>query len=113
MSRDYKLYLQDMLEAVEKIEGYLEGISFQQFTEDDMRRDAVLRNLEIVGEATKNLPPTLREKYSAMDWRKVAGLRDIVIHAYFKIDNNIVWDIVQNKLPELRRYVALILEQED
>jgi uncharacterized protein with HEPN domain len=113
MSRDYKLYLQDILEAVEKIESYLDGISFEQFTQDDMRRDAVLRNLEIVGEATKNLPPSLRKKYSAMDWRKVAGLRDIVIHAYFKIDDNIVWDIVQNKLPELRRYVALILEQED
>lgn len=112
MSRDYKLYLEDILETAQKIEGYIEGVSFQQFTEDEMRMDAVLRNLEIIGEATKNLPPALRDKYPAMDWRKVAGLRDIVIHAYFNIDRNIIWDIVQNKLPDLRRYVVDILKQE-
>ncbi len=112
MSRDYKLYLEDILEAAEKIEKYLEGVSFQQLSADEMRMDAVLRNLEIIGEATKNLPSTLRQKYPAVDWRKVAGLRDIVIHAYFNVDHNIIWDIVQNKLPDLRRHVTIILAQE-
>ena len=112
MSRDYRLYLEDILEAAQKIENYTEGLSFQQFIQDEMRLDAVLRNLEIIGEATKNLPSELRDKYPAVDWRKVAGLRDIVIHAYFNIDNNIIWDIVQNKLPDLQSYVATILEQE-
>lgn len=104
MSRDYKLYLEDILDAAHKIEQYTKGLSFQQFSKDQMRVDAVLRNLEIIGEATKNLPVDLRTKYSATNWRKVAGLRDIVIHAYFNVNHNIIWDIVQNKLPELRRY---------
>lgn len=112
MSRDYRLYLEDILEAAEKIDYYVQGITFQQLVADDMRLDAVLRNLEVIGEATKNLPPELREKYPAIDWRKVAGLRDVVIHTYFNINHNIIWDIVQNKLPPLRRYVATILEQE-
>jgi len=112
MSRDYRLYLEDILEAAQKVENYIEGLTFQQFTKDEMRLDAVLRNLEIIGEATKNLPPAIRNKYSAVDWRKIAGLRDIVIHTYFNVDRNIIWDIVQNKLPNLRRYVAEILEQE-
>ncbi len=112
MSRDYKLYLEDILEAAQKIERYSKDVSFQQFRKDEMRMDAVLRNLEIIGEATKNLPPALRKKYPAVEWRKIAGLRDVAIHAYFSIDLNIVWDVVQYKLPELRRYVATILEQE-
>jgi uncharacterized protein with HEPN domain len=112
MSRDYRLYLEDILAAAQKIESYTEGLSFQQFIQDEMRLDAALRNLEIIGEATKNLPSELRDKYPDVDWRKVAGLRDIVIHAYFNIDNNIIWDIIQNKLPDLQSYVAIILEQE-
>jgi uncharacterized protein with HEPN domain len=87
-------------------------LSLQQFNQDEMRTDAVLRNLEIIGEATKNLPPELRDKYAAVDWRRVAGLRDIVSHAYFNVDRNIIWDIVQNKVPDLRQYVSTILEQE-
>jgi len=112
MSRDYKLYLEDILEATRKIDNYTRGLSLQQFNQDEMRTDAVLRNLEIIGEATKNLPPELREKYPAVDWRRVAGLRDIVSHAYFNVDRNIIWDIVQNKVPDLRQYVSSILEQE-
>ena len=112
MSRDYKLYLEDILEATRKIDSYTRGLSLQQFNQDEMRTDAVLRNLEIIGEATKNLPPELREKYPAVDWRRVAGLRDIVSHAYFNVDRNIIWDIVQNKVPDLRQYVSSILEQE-
>ena len=112
MSRDYKLYLQDILEAIEKIESYLQGMSFQQFSQDELRIDAVLRNLEIIGEATKNIPPQVRQKYPAVEWRKIAGLRDVAIHAYFTIDLRIIWDVVQNKLPGLRGDVTKILEDE-
>lgn len=81
MSRDYKLYLADILEAIRKIESYVQGLSLQQFSEDEMRVDAVLRNIEIIGEATKNIPPEVRAKYPSIEWRKIAGLRDVAIHA--------------------------------
>jgi uncharacterized protein with HEPN domain len=106
------LFLEDILEAVNKIEKYLAGLSFEAFSQDELRIDAVLRNLEIIGEATKNLPVSIRNRYSAVEWRKIAGLRDIVIHGYFSVNLFIIWDVVQNKLPELKQCVASILEQE-
>jgi uncharacterized protein with HEPN domain len=112
MLRDYRLYLEDILEAIQKIDSYLHGISFEQFNEDNMRVDAVVRNLEIIGEATKHIPPAMREKYPEIEWRKMAGMRDVMAHGYFSVSLNIVWDVVQNKLPELSDYVARLLKEE-
>ena len=113
MSRDYSLYLEDILDASGKIENYVKDVSLEQFSQDEMRIDAVLRNLEVIGEATKNLPPELREEYADIDWRKIAGLRDVLIHAYFSVNLMIIWDIVQNKVPELHQYVSVILKRDD
>ena len=112
MSPDYKLYLADILEAIRKIESYTRGLSLPEFGQDEMRVDAVMRNLEIIGEATKNIPPEIRQKYPAIEWRKIAGLRDVAIHAYFTIDLQIIWDVVQNKLPDLQRDVTKLVEEE-
>ncbi|GAB4446168.1 MAG: DUF86 domain-containing protein [Anaerolineae bacterium] len=112
MSRDYKLYLADILEAIRKIESYTQGLSLLEFNQDEMRVDAVMRNLEIIGEATKNIPAEVRQKYPAVEWRKIAGLRDVAIHTYFTIDLQIIWDVVQNKLPNLHSDIAKILEVE-
>jgi uncharacterized protein with HEPN domain len=101
VSRDWRLYWEDMIEAAEKVKRYTKGMSAKTFTADEKTRDAVLRNLEIIGEAAKQIPLETRQRVRGVDWRKIAGFRDIVAHAYFGIDDIILWDIVVNKTPEL------------
>ncbi len=111
MSRDYKLYLDDILDAIKKIEDYTEGIPQIEFNKDNMIIDAVIRNLEVIGEAVKNLPRNIREKYPDLEWKKIAGMRDILIHEYFGVNLEIVWDIVTNKIPKLKNSVKEIMEE--
>lgn len=101
MPRDSRVDMEDILEATRKIKADTSGLSKAAFLEDEKTFDAVVRNLEVIGEAVKNLPEDLRAKHSALEWRKMAGLRDILIHEYFGLDAEIVWDIVQNKVPAL------------
>jgi uncharacterized protein with HEPN domain len=100
--RDVRLFLSDMLEAIEKIERYTAGLSFERFERNDMTVDAVVRNLEIIGEAARHIPPDLRDQYHAVDWTRVVGFRNIVIHEYFDVDVEIVWTIATQRLSELK-----------
>ncbi len=111
MPRDSKVYLDDILEATRKITVYTSSLSKAEFLEDEKTLDAVVRNLEVIGEAVKKLPENLRAKHSAVEWKKIAGLRDILIHEYFGLDAEIVWDIVQNKVPALDREVRTMLNE--
>ena len=111
MSRDFKVFLEDILDAVQRIREYTSGISSSQFSADNKTFDAVIRNLEIIGEATKNVPQAVRDKNPRIEWTKMAGLRDILIHEYFGVDSEIVWDIVENKLPTLEAEVRRILSE--
>lgn len=111
MSRDSKVYLEDILEGTRKITAYTGSLSKAAFLEDEKTIDAVVRNLEVIGEAVKNLPEDLRARHSAVEWKKIAGLRDILIHEYFGLDAEIVWDIVQNKVPALDREVRTMLTE--
>src|SRR5712692_4200737 len=104
MPRDYRIYLQDILEAVAKIRQYTEGLSLETIS-DPKTLDAVIRNLEIIGEASKMLPADVRSQDQDVDWKKIAGLRDILIHHYFGVDLEIIADIVRNKLPILEKRV--------
>jgi uncharacterized protein with HEPN domain len=110
--RSYVVYLKDVLTCTEKILRFTQGKSFQDFVSDEILTDAVARNLEIIGEAVKNIPASVRRKYPDVDWKKIAGLRDILAHEYFSIHYVILWDIITNKVPELKDQVEAILQQE-
>jgi uncharacterized protein with HEPN domain len=90
-----------MKQSCEKIMRYTDSLKFKEFCDDEIKYDAVIRNLEIIGEAAKHVPEEVRSNFPKIEWRKVSGLCDILIHAYFGIDNQILWDIIQVKIPEL------------
>jgi uncharacterized protein with HEPN domain len=93
MSRNLRLYLEDITESCDKILSYTSGMSFEAFIADDRTYDAVLLNLQIIGESVKNLPQDVRDRAPDVEWRKIAGLRDIIAHAYFQVEGSIIWDI--------------------
>ena len=103
MPRDSDVYLEDIREAIDKVRNYTAGPTRESFAQDNMRIDAVIRNLEIIGEAAKMVPESIRTRFPLVEWKKIAGLRDILAHHYFEVDLDIIWDILQNKLPELER----------
>jgi len=111
MPREYKAYLKDILEAIRKIENYTKDIAFDDFVMDELIQDGVVRNLEVIGEAVKNIPEDIKDKKPEVEWKKIAGLRDILIHDYFGIDEDIVWDAVKNKLPGLKKKIKGILSE--
>jgi uncharacterized protein with HEPN domain len=110
MPRDYKAYLDDILQAVEKITQYTWEISFQTFSGDDKTIDAVVRNLEVIGEAVKHIPKKVRSRYPDIEWQRITNLRNIIVHEYFGINLKIIWDIVKNKLPVLAERIKQLLE---
>ena len=103
MPRDFEVYLEDIRQAIGKIQSYTAGITRDMFGQDDRTVDAVIRNLQIIGEAAKAIPDSIRAGYPNVEWKKIAGLRDILAHQYFEVDLDIIWDVLQNKLPELER----------
>lgn len=112
MPRDFKLYLEDILDSIHKIQLYTKDLPFEELNLNSMLLDAVLHNLEIIGEAVKHVPAEIKDNNADVDWRKIAGLRDIVAHEYFGISLEIVWDIIQNKLPGLQISIERMLKQD-
>jgi uncharacterized protein with HEPN domain len=106
--RPINLLLDDILEAIDRVEEYVKGLSFDAFSKDRKTVDAVARNLEIIGEAANRLPDEFKEKHSEIEWHKVVGLRHRIIHEYFGIDLAIVWQILQKDLPSLRQNLSHI-----
>lgn len=111
MSHDPRLYLEDMQSACEKIQRYTKDMSLDAFREDDRTYDAVIRNLEILGEAARNLPDEIKIKYDQVEWRAIIALRNIVTHAYFSVKDEIIWDVVSNKVHPLQIKIEEILSE--
>ena len=105
-------YLEHIIDAVNDIESFTEGLTKSKFLKNKLRQSAVIRQLEIIGEASKNLPANFREERREIEWKKISGTRDKIIHHYFGIDLNTVWDIIKEDLPELREKVKAILDEE-
>jgi uncharacterized protein with HEPN domain len=110
MRRD-KAYLKHILDAIPNIEKFIEGLTKEEFFKNVEKQYAVLRGLEIIGEATKNLSKELRTKHRGVPWRDISGMRDKLIHRYFSVDLELVWVTIKNKLPELKNQILKILKE--
>jgi len=110
--RRNRQYLADIVEAMQRTLEYTQGLSFDGFMEQRMAQDAVLRNLQVIGEAAKKLSGDLCARHANVPWRDMAGLRDRIVHDYFGIDHEVVWDVMQNDLPALLPLIAAILQEE-
>ena len=108
MPRDCKVYLEDILEAIQKIGRFTEKQTLKKFSNDEKTFDAVIRNLEIIGEAINKFPEEVRKKHPEVEWRKISGLRNVLIHEYFGINAEIIWDIVRNKLPQFEKQIRKV-----
>lgn len=110
MSRDPLLILEDIESAAEKIGRFIEGRERDAVFSDEMRFDAVLHNLHVLGEAVKHLPETFRREHEDLPWREIAGMRDFIAHAYFALDLDILWDAIRTDVPALLKQVRRMAE---
>ena len=108
--REYRLYLKDILTAMNAIEKFTEGMSFEEFARDDKTSSAVIRKLEIIGEATKNIPEYIRQKYSNIPWKRMAGMQDVLIHFYFGVDYDLLWQAIENDIPYIEPLIFQIVD---
>ena len=108
---DFKIFLNDILEAITSIEEFIGSKKYNEFVKDDKTSSAVLRKLEIIGEAVKHIPNEIRDEYPQIPWKSVAGLKDKLIHGYFTVDYKLVWGVIENRLPELKLIIIQIIKE--
>ena len=113
MKRDDRIYLDHIVVSFTKVVQYLDDVSYEAYFEDEEKQDAIIRKIEVAGEATKRLSPEFREKYVHIPWRAIAGMRDKLIHDYFDVDLDTVWETATKDIPDLIPEIESILEELD
>ncbi len=111
MSKDDKVYLNHILDSIAKIEDFTEQIDEKDFKDNELVQSAVIRHIEIIGEAAKHLSKETRNEHTDIPWKDISGMRDKLIHGYFGVDIDAVWDTIQNDIPELKSAIKKILEE--
>jgi uncharacterized protein with HEPN domain len=111
MKRDFKDYIQDILSSLEEVEEFTEGLDFEDFLKDRKTINAVIRSLEIIGEAAKKIPEDLRNGHPEMPWKRMTGMRDKLIHEYHGVDLEIVWAVIKEELPPLKPLIEKVLKE--
>ncbi len=110
--REWKLRVEDMLEAIARVERYTEGMSLQAFRDDQKTIDAVARNFGILGEAARHVPPEVTDRHATVPWSLIGGMRHVVVHEYFGVSVDIVWEAIRHDLPPLVPQLREVLEDE-
>jgi uncharacterized protein with HEPN domain len=108
--REPELLLEDIIESIQKIKSYTNGMSSKEFFEDDKTLDAVIRNFEIIGEAANRMPEEIRDNFNDVNWHRIRGFRNRIVHDYMGIDYEIVWEIIVNDLEELQQQIQHIID---
>ena len=106
--RNIKLYLDDIKDAIGKIEKYSKNLSFNKFSKNNLVIDAIVRNLEVIGEAAKNISVKFKDEYKDIPWNKIAGMRNIIVHEYFNVDLEILLKTIQQDIPKLKKAIKKI-----
>lgn len=110
MKRNYKLFLEDISDRIAKIDAYIADISFEEFVQDDKTVSACIREIEVIGEATKQIPKEVTDRFDDLPWSLMAKMRDKLIRWHFEIDEEIVWNVAKDKLPNIKNQIDKIIE---
>lgn len=108
MKRDLNLFIRDILESINAIEEFSKNINKKELISNRLKQSAIIREIEIIGEAAKNIPNSFREKYPNIQWHEIAGMRDVIIHGYFRVDLDAVWNVIKKDLPILKKQMQKI-----